>query len=136
MVDLVKLKAEVIGDPISRGYAGMTDLEVSLDGHLLIRDDSDPPTFISAATLWNAFDPTEYDALGPDDQAVVDFIGDLGSDVPVSAGLIKNKVFGVFGSGTTSRANIIALTAKLISRWNELEIGFVREGHVATVRMS
>ena len=70
------LRDELLLDPLPepRGYAGMSDQEAADDGHLLIRDDPNPPTSVPAAALWNAFDPTEYDALSAGDKAVVDFI--------------------------------------------------------------
>ena len=129
------LKDELVNDPLTRGYSGMTDEAAATDLNTAYRDDPNPPTSIPAAALWNAFDLTEYDALGAGDKAVADFIGDLGSDLPISAGLIKNKIFGMFGAGTTSRANIIALTAvPQITRAVELGLSKVKVGHVMVAR--
>ena len=129
------LATELADDDLNRGYAGMSDRAAADDLNIVYRDDPNPPTSISAAALWNAFDPTEYDALNAGDRATVDFIGDLGSDVPIASGLIKNKVFAVFGVGTTSRTNIIALTTvPQVSRGVELGLGKVGEGDVWDVR--
>ena len=129
------LETELTTDELSRGYATMSNREAADDLNIVYRDNPNPPTSVSAAALWNAFDPTEYDALSAGDRATVDFIGDLGSDVPIASGLIKNKVFAVFGAGSVSRTNIIALTVvPQVSRGVELGLGKVGEGDVWDVR--
>ena len=134
--DYVALRSEIDTNPLSRAaYAG-TDQEVADDMNTIYRDDPNPPTTLGAAVIWNALDPTEYDELSVADTAQIDFIGQLGSEeLPISSGLIKNKIFAIFGSGTTSRNNIIALTtAPQVSRSVELGFGKMGRGNVEVAR--
>ncbi len=129
------LEIELTVDELNRGYAGMSDRAAADDLNTVYRDDPNPPTSVFAAALWNAFDPTEYGALSVENKVDMDYIGGLGSDIQVSSGLIKNKVFAVFGVASVSRANIIALTtAPQVSRGVELGLGQVGEGDVWDVR--
>lgn len=131
------LADELSNDPIARGYSGMTDQEAADDLNTVYRDDPSPPQTINGAQIWNAIDATEYDALSADDKALVDFFFP-GGDLPIQSGLIKTKLFGIFGGGTTTRANLIALAQPQITRAQELGIlngsEEVGPAHVALAR--
>ena len=118
---MADIKTELTVDPLVRDYDGMDSEAAAADMNTAYRDDPNPPTSVPAAALWNAVDPGEYDALNVDNKALIDFIGALGSDIPIAGGLIKNKVFAIFVGGSVSRSNIIALTIPpLITRAEEL----------------
>lgn len=134
-MDYAALKLEIDSDPLARGYSGLTDAQVANSLNAANRPDPDTPTDMNAPVIWNAVDPTEYDALSVENKALVDFIGNMSNGIPIASGLIKNKLFAVFGAGTTSRANIIALaTRDNISRAAELKLGTVLESHVTVAR--
>lgn len=135
MSDIDALKTELTTDPLGRGYAGMTDEQAAADLNTVYRDNPNPPEVVSAAAIWNALDATEYDGLNQTNQGVVDFIGGLGGDIPIASGLIKTKLFALFGAGTTSRNNLIALASGgQVSRGQELGVGKVSAGFVEEAR--
>lgn len=55
------LKTEISTDPLSRGYSGMTDLEVADDLNTVYR--TKVRDYISGSEILNATDDAEFDAL-------------------------------------------------------------------------
>lgn len=136
-MDYVALKAELTGDPLSRGYLLMSAEEAADELNAIWADPDTrtaSPETVTAAQIWNALDETEYEGLNQSGQSVVDYIGQLPGDIPIQGGLIKTKLFGLFGAGSTSRDNLLALARPPISRAVELFGQEVTPGDVEFAR--
>lgn len=125
------LKTEIDGDPLARGYAGMTDVQVFDDLNTEYRSLSRPT--ITSAELYQAIDDGEYIGLNNAGKARVDQILGLGGEIDATPGSrARAVILALFGAGTTTRANLVALVDTPIDRGRELlgrkaKLGWVQE---------
>jgi len=131
MVDFVKLKAEIVADPLGRGYTGMTDAKV-VDS-LNVIDRTRDRTVVPAHEVFEALDFGELKALTVDSRQIVLGLLAMG-DMNLKGPNLRAAFGTIFGAGPTTRANLVALQTEPVSRAEELEIGFVRPGDVARAR--
>lgn len=124
------LKAEVIGDPLARGYAGMTDKEVS--DRVYVVDRTRNRQSMSASEVFNALDMSEFNPLPDASKAKVWDVLGIGDLNPF--GNEASQMAAVFGAGSNSIANLKALRVDEVSRAVELGLGRVGPGVVAEVR--
>lgn len=136
MPDYKILKTEIDSDPLTRGYSGMTDLQVSDSLNTVNRDNWVP---ITAAQVYEAVSQSDYDGLDPvidaADLAELDRIFSLGGDIPTApGGRVRNKLIGIFGGGSTTITNLAAIANQKRSRGVEIGWGVVTEADVTRAR--
>ena len=130
-MDTHALRAEVVGDPLVRGYSAMTDAEVTESGYVL--DCSVPVESITGQQLFEAVLPAEYNSLTDTQKQLL--LGIVGMGVILVSGTnTRAAILGMFGLGTGTRANLVALQTELVGRWTELQLDGVAARHVRQVR--
>jgi len=127
-----KLSEEITNDPLVRGYIGMTNAEVA-NSLMNTIDRSITSQYLAGSDIFNATDDLEYAGLT-----------DIGKDswdrlcaietVDTLSGIAKSREVELFGIGTTTRANLIAIRITTVSRAQELSLGNVDEGDVIQAR--
>jgi len=130
------LRDELTNDPLTRGYAAMTDRQVVDDLNALSRVRE--RTTMSAGEIMEAIDGAEFAALSDADTARVDRVLGLGAEVIIGPGNAHNAVQEMTGAFGVGSATITALAARrdvTVSRGDELGIGFVRPGNVMEARL-
>lgn len=130
MANLLALQAELLNDPLGRGYSAMTDQQAA--DSLNTADRSRTVPSVSPTDVFQAVVPGEYNATTPDQKQVLGFIFSLPT-VPTS-GNAATALMAIFGAGTTTRQNLIDLATETVSRAVELLIGEVHAGDVAEAR--
>ena len=126
------LKTEISTDPLSRGYSGMSDLEVADSMNTVNR----PVTreYVTGSEIFNATNDVEYSALTVDQQAAWDRLCGI-DQIKISSGVAKAREAELFGPGSTTRTNLVALkAAPAISRAQEIGLPMVYEGNVQEAR--
>lgn len=126
------LKAEIEADPLSRGYSGMTDLEVATELNIIYREVD--VEFVTGQEIFEAVVPSEYNALTDKQINLLHAIMGLGS-ISVNGTNTRTALLSMFGSGTTTRSNLAVLQKRDVSRAEELGLPFVYEGHVQEARL-
>jgi len=129
-MDLQALKNELTADPLARGYSGMSDEEaaasLNANGRQVDR------TSITGGEIAASLVRAELAALTAGEQNYVRAL--IGADsIPLTANF-KTEVGAVFGAGTATRANIIALLKRSGSRADELGLGHVTESDIADAK--
>ena len=125
------LHDELINDPLGRGYAGMSDIQAADSLNTPDRDvsvDSVISEFVVAALV-----PSEVNALAVAQQRNLWGIIGAGS-VRTDDPEVKAYFADLFGAGTTTRANLLALATQTISRAQELGLGLVKAPDVNEAR--
>lgn len=126
------LKAEIDGDPLVRGYAGMTNQQIADDINTAYRDNWRP---ISSSQLFEAIDSTEFVALSDANKSRVDRLLGLGENIQTAPGSkSRAELVAVFGGGSQTAANLLPIANPGQTRGQELGIGFVRVGQVAEAK--
>lgn len=125
------LKDEITNDPLSRGYSTMSDLEVVASLNKTI---DRPIKFLSGSDIFNATDDEEYAALTDIQKSSWDALCAIDS-INTSSGVAKAREAELFGGGTATRANLLALKNNKQSRAQELGLGRVRDFQVAAARI-
>lgn len=129
------LRTELTGDPLTRGYSSMSDVAAAAD----LNDDTKGSTLsvdtLSAATIYEAIDTGEFDALSTGEKAAIDRILGLGSDIVlVSGSKARTVLLEAFGGGSNSRTAIVAKVIRAVSRAEELGLPTVKAGDVQRAR--
>jgi hypothetical protein len=131
MVDTV-LRTELLTDPLARDYAGMTDVDVaaSLNTKNITVDVREIPP----ADFLRGMVKAEWDALSAADRNYLSVL--LGNGpIDVSTGTqIRAALLAMFGVGSGTRANLLPLLTKSISRAEQLGLPFIKPGYVAAAR--
>ena len=129
-MDYQILQAEITGDPLARGYSGMTDAEVAADLNTIYRTrnrDQIPGNEILDETDW-----VEYGALT--DLKKSQWLSFTSADFVSATKAGLNILRDIFGTGTTTEDNLLLVRAEDISRATELGLSIVREGDVEYAR--
>lgn len=126
------LKAELTDDPLSRGYSSMNDLAAAADLNTIYR--TKLRDAVSGSEIFNVTDTAEYTALTNTQKASWDALCAIDS-INTSSGVAKAKEAELFGAGTTTRSNLLALRKPPASRAEELGLGIVYEGHIQEARI-
>ncbi len=130
MTDYVALKAEITTDPLARGYAGMTNVQIAASLNTANRTRN--RTIMTASEIINAINVTEFNALTATNKAAVWDLLHLGELNPF--GVEATMFTSIFGGGSTTIATLASLRAQSISRAVELGLGVVSEGLVAEAK--
>lgn len=130
-MSFVNLKAEILDDPIGRGYDGMTDQQV-VDSLMDTIDRPSPRTSMSGSEVLNAIVKAEYTALSDADKDRVWQLLHLGTLNPF--GVEADLIVDIFGGTSGTVTALQAARVETISRAAELVLGVVKVGHVQRVR--
>ncbi len=126
------LKTELSVDPLERGYSSMTDKQVVIDlnTEYLTQDRETIET-------WKIFEATtrgDYNSLSNTEKQLYQTILSMGF-INIMGGNTRMSLTSMFGSGTTTRTNLIALQTQSINRAIDLGIRSpVRLNHVIAAR--
>lgn len=128
-MDIEKLKNEIDVDSLSRGYVGMTNAEITADGHIKYR--SRNKTSLTGSEIFNAIPEGVLGALPIEDQVNVWRVIHIGDINPFGAEVFMFT--SIFGSQSATITALKALRVESISRWDELGMN-VKEGHIERAR--
>jgi len=106
------LEDEIAGDPLARGYSGMTDAELLTS--LNTANISRSRTSMTGREVKENVDATEYAALtNPKKQQMIELVKRDDLDL---FGFDKEIMADIFGSGSTTASNLVTARTELISR--------------------
>ena len=126
------LWTEISTDPLSRGYAGMTDAEIAADLDLAYRVRN--LSGVSGDVIFQQADGSEFAALTNEKRQLwMAFCGRAVVDPWAEANI--DFVVWIFDAGSQTVTNLSASRTKLISRATELGIDLVKQGHVQDARL-
>lgn len=115
------LAIELSTDPLTRGYAGMTNAQIVAS---LNTADRDRWVALSASEIFERIDRSEFAALTSGDQARVDRILSLGVDIQTSPGSqARDELLAIFGAGSNTIGSLAAFANQHISRGQEIGWG-------------
>lgn len=121
MANFQILADELSADPLTRGYSGMTDDQARDDLNSSYRD---LWTELSSADIFEAIDITEFQALTAAQQTRVDRILGLGDGIRTIPGSqARSEMVTVFGGGSTTISNLVAIAQRSQTRNRELAWG-------------
>lgn len=129
-MDYQVLNTELTTDPLSRGYAGMTDEQAAADLNTVYRQRN--RTTMTGSELWENTDSTELDALTDTQRS--QWISFCGIDSHDPFGMSASFGVSIFGGGSQTASNIGAARVESISRATELVGADVRVGDVQFAR--
>ena len=119
-VVLSELKTEIDTDPVTLGYTGKTNDEVA---DLLNSLSTGRTKDRGSIETWQILDATDFET----DYAVLSSNQKTQYQIMISAGVvsiksanIKNALVAMFGAGTATRTNLIALAKEPITRAEDL----------------
>ncbi len=131
MADIVKLRNEIINDPIPIGYSSLNDQQVTdslNDSTLRTRN----RTILSASEVMNQIDITEFNALTTVQERQVWDVLHIGNINPFG---VEATIFtSIFGGSSTTISNLQAARTETISRATELGLGKIAVGEVTIAR--
>jgi hypothetical protein len=131
-MDLIKLRTELISDPLTRGYASMTDAQAAESLNTANR--ASTRTLVDTWEILEATVPAEYTPLSSALKTQYQLYVSAGR-IDVSRANTRAAFALMFGAGTVTRTNLLALSAgPLVSRAVELELGVVAPGDVQCAR--
>lgn len=125
---------EISTDPLTRGYSGMTDAEVA--DSMNTADRTAPRTTITGVELMNNAVPAEVAALSAAERELHAAFIQMDS-IPIETGGQGRAMIGaLFGAGTATRTNLLALVADdgVQTRGQEIGVGVVLVGEIQRVR--
>ena len=131
MPNYAALHDELIGDPLGIGYAAMSDVQAV--NSLNTVNQSVPVEEVPAAELIEATIDSDWTGVGAVDRERYSQMVTGGSINP-SGPETQAHIETIFGSGSATLANVVALGSRLISRGDEIGFGFVKPPHVNEAR--
>ncbi|HUT88686.1 MAG TPA: hypothetical protein VMY37_04270 [Thermoguttaceae bacterium] len=124
------LKTELQVDPLTRGYATMSDAEVAASLNTVNRE-RNRPTLTGSAVL-NAINEAEFDLLTAEKQQRIWDLLHLGELNP--HGVEATLFVDIFGPTSATITQLKLIRVEAVSRATELEISRVRVGDVERAR--
>lgn len=130
-MDYNALKQEIETDPKALGYSGLGDQEIA-DKLNEVGGSSETKIKTSVATgdVLKALVFSEVEALTTKQIQILDLFT-FGDNIDPSDTNIKELFKGLFGAGTTTRSNLLALAEEPCSRGEKLGFGTVMHWDVA-----
>jgi len=130
-MDYEALKTELdAGHPVTGAYDADDALaagELNAVNRTQLRD------FVSGSEILNNTNDAEFGALTVEQQAR--WMSMCGVDsIETGSGVAKSLESELFGGGTTTRANLVAIRVEDISRAEELSLGVIKVGDVEAAR--
>jgi hypothetical protein len=129
-MNLKVLRDELITDPLARGYAAMLDQQAA--NSLNAVDRSPDRRTIDGGEIASAIVRSEFNSRPQNDKDYLSLVVRAGS-VPLTAAL-KTEITNLFPVNSATRANLIMLFARSLSRAGELGLGGVTAADVAKAR--
>ncbi len=132
MSDIARIvKIEIDTDPLTRGYSGMTDVQVA--DSLNVKDRTRIKSTMSGEEIFKASVVVELEALTPTQlQLWVTFTRADNIDPSDAVNVALVKV--IFGSSSDTIMALAAIRQELISRGTEIGIRKIGPGYVADAR--
>ena len=129
----IDLKDELDTDPLTRGYAGMTDAEVR--DSINAADRTVDRETMSGSEIFEAIDVTEWSGRTADQKDDIKFVVSLGDQIQIASGTkARDMLQNALSGATNSIANLGSISTKAVSRAEELGLGFVKIGDVQKAR--
>lgn len=131
-MDYTKLWLEISLDPENIGYAKKTNAEIAD----LVNITTGPIErgTVAAYEIIEATEPAEFIALTAAAKQIYQIITGAGT-VNIRGPNTRKALAGMFGAGTTTRANLLALQTETQTRATQLGLGAVYPGHVGKARL-
>lgn len=129
-MNLAILTAELTDDPLSRGYAAMSDAAAATDLNAVYRTRN--KSSMTGSEILNAVNAGEWTALNDVQRQTVWNILHLGTLNPF--GVEATLMIAVFEAGSATITALADARKENISRAAELGLGFVSPGHVENAR--
>lgn len=132
-MDYSILVPEIQNDPLGRGYSAMSDAEVATDLSTEYR--TDIASTLTSAEIYESMDVTEFQGKTDAQKEYVRDILGLGGVVAVGpSSKARAVMLAIFGGGSNTIQALADALESPISRANELGIGNVSSGHIASAR--
>lgn len=134
-MDLQVLRTEIDTDPKSLGYEGKTSQEITdLLNTVGLSAETVDAGVIDAYEVVNALEGTDVAALTTLQLQRLSLVVSAGL-VDISAAKIQSFLAGLFGAGTDTRTNLIALGQKSASRAEVLGLPIVKKEFVERAQL-
>lgn len=131
-MDFPKLRLELITDPVTLGYAGKADQQAADLLNSTTTGRTATRTSVTKREVFNAIVDADWPSTAVlQNKLIVLFSQDA---VDPSNTNVRGVIASIFGAGTTSRANLLALSTQTVSRAAELGLEVVQAGHVQGAR--
>lgn len=132
-MDYQALWTEISTDPLSRGYAGMTDAEIAES--LNTADRTITRDTLGSAEIYEQIVVSEFQALTDGEKTLVRDILGLGGNIQVGPGTkARTVLINVFGAGSQTITDLAAALEQTVSRAAELDLPRIYVHDVATAR--
>lgn len=119
-MDYAALKTEITTNPAGIGYAGLDDEAIA--AKLAVANRQVNREAIDGGLLASAIVRSEYAALSANDKDYVRLLCATATPIPLTASF-KTELGAVFGAGTATRTNLVALTKRTGTRAEEINLG-------------
>lgn len=131
-MDYAALKTELTTDPLTRGYAGMTDQEAS--DSLNTKNRTRDRVVIPGYEVIEATVASEWSALSAAEKQRYQTLVSASGGVYAKGANTRAAFLAMFGGGTATRTNLAALQTESISRAEEIGWSEMKPGYVAQAR--
>ena len=134
-MEYARLRSELMADPVALGYAGLTDPQAADRINATDTGRTLPRTAVPASEILGAVDNGAW----PSTAILQDKLRNILSIDPVDAANdnIRSVIGAIFPAGGTTgatRTRLLALSARTVSRAEELGLGVVTPGDVSLAR--
>lgn len=130
---LKTLHDEIVNDPLSRGYSGMSNAQIATSLNTANRTRT--ATHLAGSVIYEQIVVSEYLALTAEQKAEVWDIIHLGENIDVRPGSkARTRFISLFGAGSGTINAIASVLNTSISRAEELGLGVISEGLVAEAK--
>ena len=125
------LADELAGDPLGRGYAGMTDAAAATPLNTANR--AVERGLVAAHEIFEAIVPSDWTVLSAAEKQRLQTIMSLG-EVNLRGTNTRAALAAAFGAGTATRTALVALQSEMMSRAAELGLSAVAKNDVTVAR--
>jgi len=134
-MDYVVLYDELTEDPLTRGYAALSDAQAAADLNTVYR--TRQLERLDGADVYDVMDQTEWLALTTVQQEEIRdimHIGTTAGHLVTPGARARARFITIFGGGSATITALLASITEDISRGVELGLGHVKPGHVTKAR--
>lgn len=132
-MDYIRLKSEITNDPAALGYSEASDQQIADLLNARTTNRTTERSIVPSHEILEATVPSEWSALTAAEKQRYQTITGAGQ-VNLSGPNTRLMLGAMFGAGTQTRANMIALQTIVVSRAEELGLGKVEPGHIQKAR--
>ena len=130
---LIELRTELDADPLGRGYAGMNDFDAAVNMNIVDRVRI-KPNGVTGSEMFGTTDEGEYISLAAEQKQEWLALCGIDSISVLNSSPAAPIVVSIFGNPSQTRTNILVFRNETVSRGVEINLGFIREGHVQQAR--